>query len=156
KGTEIVSIDGTSVQKILAKLMTVARADGSNDSKRIAQLAVTGDSEYETFDIYYPMFFAVRGKPMNLVVRLPGSLRQTQVAVAPLSFEQRIAPIKQREAQRKGGSDAQFESRQLADGGVYLKMPTWALYDSKWDWKGWLNETLNKAVEVQAPALILD
>ena len=52
---------GVSAQRILSKLMTVARADGANDSKRIAQLAVTGDSNYETFDLYYPMFFPVHG-----------------------------------------------------------------------------------------------
>lgn len=51
-GTEIISINAIPAQSILAKLMTIARADGANDNKRIAQLSVTGDSEYETFDIY--------------------------------------------------------------------------------------------------------
>ena len=35
-------------------------------------------------------------------------------------------------------------------------MSTWALYDSKWDWKHWLNEKVNSAAERHAPAMILD
>ena len=41
QGTEIVSINGVPTQTILARLMTIARADGANDSKRVAQLEVT-------------------------------------------------------------------------------------------------------------------
>ena len=37
--------------------MTIARVNGSNDAKRIASLEATGDSVYETFDVYYPLFF---------------------------------------------------------------------------------------------------
>ena len=57
RGTEILSINGTPVRDILARLMTIARADGSNDAKRVAYLEVTGDSQYEAFDVYFPMFF---------------------------------------------------------------------------------------------------
>lgn len=155
-GTEIISINGVPVQTILARLITIARADEANDSKRIAQLAVTGDSEYETFDIYYPMFFPPRGKRFEILARLPGAQRQTRISAEGLTFEQRVAPIKERERQRNGGSGVLFEAKQLAGGSVYIKMPTWALYNSKWNWKHWLNEKIDGATEAQAPALILD
>lgn len=155
-GTEIDSIDGVPAARILAKLMTVARADGANDSKRIAQLAVTGASEYETFDIYYPLFFPSHTRQFEFVIRPPGSRRQKHVTAEGLTFEQRIAPIKKREEARKGGSDALFEAKLLAGGSVYIRMPTWALYDSKWNWKSWLDEKVNSAVQNDAPALILD
>ena len=57
RGTQVFSINGKPVGQILDRLMTVARADGSNDAKRIAYLEVTGDSIYEAFDVYFPMFF---------------------------------------------------------------------------------------------------
>jgi hypothetical protein len=155
-GTEIVAIDGVRTQTILARLMTIARADGANDSKRVAQLAVTGDSEYETFDLFYPMFFPLQQARFDFVVRRPGSQKTERVSAKPLSFEERIAPIKQREAARKGGSDILFQAQTLEDRSLYLKMPTWALYDSKWDWKKWLNEKVDAAVDTKAPALILD
>ncbi len=156
RGTEITSIDGVPVQAILARLMTVTRADGANDSKRIAQLAVTGESIYETFDLYYPMFFPSATMQMNFAVRLPAASRLSHVVATPFTFEQRIAPIKEREAQRKGGNEVLFQSKNLASGSVYIKMPTWALYDSKWDWKQWLKKTVEGAVTSHAPSLILD
>jgi C-terminal processing protease CtpA/Prc len=76
--------------------------------------------------------------------------------VQPLTFEQRIAPIERREAERKGGSQAIFEWKYLDDGSAYLRMPTWALYQSKWDWKRWLDEHLDDAAKRKAPALIVD
>jgi len=44
----------------------------------------------------------------------------------------------------------------MADGGAYLRMPTWALYNSKWDWKLWLRSHLDDAATNHAPSLILD
>ena len=35
-------------------------------------------------------------------------------------------------------------------------MPAWTLYDSKWDWKSWLNEKIDSAAQDHALALILD
>jgi C-terminal processing protease CtpA/Prc len=76
--------------------------------------------------------------------------------VTPLTYDERIAPIKQRQDERKGGDEALFEWKDMSDGSGYLKMPTWALYDSKWNWKQWLNTHLDEAVNQNAPSLILD
>lgn len=155
-GTEVTRIDGISTSAILNRLMSVSRAAGANDSKRIAQLAVNGDNEYETFDIYFPMFFPGDHARFTLQVRRPGCRKAEKATVNPLTFEQRIAPIKQREEQRKGGAEPLFEWSDLPGGSVYLRMQTWALYDSKWNWKKWLGDRLNNAAEHNAPALILD
>jgi len=155
-GTELTKINGVPTSAILERLLTVARADGANDAKRVAQLAVNGDSIYETFDLYFPMFFPSKSAKDRLAILTPGSSKPEQISVAPLSWEQRIAPIKHREEQRKGGSGVLFEWKYMPDGSAYLKMPTWALYDSKWDWKQWLNSHLDDAVDRKAPSLILD
>ena len=155
-GTEVVEVNGIRAAKVLATLLSVARADGANESKRVAQLAVNGESSYETFDLYYPMFFPQKSATDTLLVRKPKTQKPMKIAVESLTFEQRVAPIKQREEQRKGGSEALFEWKYLADGSASLRMPTWALYDSKWNWKQWLDDHLNEAAERNAPALILD
>jgi hypothetical protein len=155
-GTEVTEVNGVATSAILARLLTIARADGANNSKRIAQLAVNGDSDYETFDLYHPMFFPRKSATNTLLIRQPKSSRAKRVDIPPLTFEQRIAPIKQREEQRNNGQDALFEWRYLKDGSGCLRMPSWALYNSKWNWKQWLNEHLNDAVTRHAPALILD
>ena len=35
----------------------------------------------------------------------------------------------------EGSNGIQFEWKYLQGGIAYLRMPTWALYNSKWDWK---------------------
>ncbi len=155
-GTEVKKINGVPASAVLRKLLPIARADGANDSKRVAQLAVNGDSIYETFDLYYPMLFPQKGGTDTLTIVTPKSPKARQVSVTPLTFEQRIAPIKQREDQRKGGDEALFEWKRMPDGSDYLKMPTWALYNSKWNWKQWLNTHLDEAASRNAPSLILD
>jgi len=156
RGTQVFSINGKPVGEIVDRLLTVARADGSNDAKRVAYLEVTGDSIYEAFDVYFPMFFPQAGTELRLVAELPGENEQRTLVVEALTFEQRIAPIQTREASRKGGSEVQFEWRYLEDGSAYLRMPTWALYDSKWDWQSWLNSRLDELSERNPRALIVD
>jgi len=155
-GTEVSQVNGVSTTQILATLLQITRADGANDSKRIAQLAVNGDSTWETFDIYYPMFFSQKGTSNTLLIRTPKSRKAEKITADSLTFEQRVAPIKEREQQRKGGAEALFEWKYLHDGSAYLRMPTWALYNSKWNWKQWLNDHLNDASDRNAPSLILD
>ncbi len=116
RGTRVLAIDGTPVHAILDRLMTVARADGSNDAKRVAYLEVTGDSKYEAFDVYFPMFFPEKSSTLHLLVQRPGEATPQTLDAEALTFEQRIAPIKEREAGRKGGDDVVFESKYLDDG----------------------------------------
>jgi hypothetical protein len=156
RGTQVLSINGNPVRAILEQLMTIARADGSNDARRVAYLEVTGDSIYEAFDVYFPMFFPQKSTLLQLVVQRPGETKPLPLSVKALTFEQRIAFIKAREAGRKGGNDILFDWQYLDNGTAYLRMPTWALYDSKWDWKAWLNARLDEIAEKNSPALAVD
>jgi hypothetical protein len=156
RGTQVFSINGNSSASILKRLMTVARADGSNDAKRVAYLEVNGDSKYEAFDIYFPMFFPQHQGTMQLVVRRPGEQNSHSLAVPAVSFQQRLAVIKDREEGRKGGDLALFEWKYLPDGSAYLRMPTWAMYESKWDWKTWLNTRLDELSDRNPHAFIID
>ena len=156
RGTRILEINGNSTASILTRLLAIARADGSNDAKRIGSLDVTGDSLYETFDIYFPLFFPQKTTAMQLTILKPGADHNAKVRVEALTYEERIAPIKEREEARKGGDDVLFEWKYLPDGSAYLRMPTWALYDSKWDWKTWLNARLDELADKEVPAFLID
>ncbi len=52
--------------------------------------------------------------------------------------------------------DPLFTLRYLPNGAALLTMPTWVMYQGKWDWKTWLNPSLDEIVERKAPALIVD
>jgi hypothetical protein len=155
-GTEVRRINGIETGKILARLLPLARADGGNAAKRTDQLNVTGDSVYEPFDVYFPLVFAIDPGPLRLAVRLPGAEVERALSVTTLTYAQRIEPISARESGRRGGTEELFEWRDRADGSGYLRMPTWAVFDSKWAWRPWLNDRLDGLSRRNAPALIVD
>jgi hypothetical protein len=156
RGTKVTAIDGVPTGGILDRLMTIARADGSNDAKRVAYLGISGDSTYEPFDIYFPMFFPMKSTGLQLQATRPGDTNSSVLTVKPLTFAERVAPIKAGEAQRNGGDGPLFQWKTLPSGADYLRMPTWAVYNSKWDWKTWLNTHLDELSDSHAPALVID
>ena len=152
-GTEVLAIDGVPVQTILARLMTIARADGSNDAKRIAQLEVQGTEKIETFDLFLPLFFPQIGRLQGLLVRgrEPGSPIR-QVGVVGLT-------VAERQALRAGepaADGAAWTLDRATPGMALLRMPTWAMYDSRWDWKGFLQQSMEALVRDDVPALVID
>jgi hypothetical protein len=155
-GSIVTRIDGVAAATILARLVPLARADGGNDAKRVDQLNVTGESRYESFDVYYPLVFPLRAGALTLRVRAPHAAHAVPVVVRTLTYEERIEPILAQERARHAGDDALFEWRERDDGAAYLRMPTWAMYASHWDWKPWLNAHLDALVARDAPALIVD
>lgn len=56
-GSEIKSINGVPSAEIIAKLLTLVKADGDNKGQRISGLQLTGLGRYEAFDIYFPLLF---------------------------------------------------------------------------------------------------
>lgn len=155
RGSEIVSIDGTPAGAILDRLVTVARSDGSNDAKRIAYLEVGGGTRYEAFDIYYPLFYPMSGADYRLAVHRPAAAAVTEVHVAPLSFQERAAAVLPGEVTR-GDSVPVFEFRFLEPAVGYLRMPTWALYNSRWDWASWLGGVFSALDAARGTDLIVD
>lgn len=141
RGTEVRAIDGRSVGDIVQCMTTIARADGHNDAKRRALLEVSGFDRYETFDVFYPMMFPRRGDAFTLETRAPGARRNARVMVPGIGLDQRRAGM----VGGLEGSDptAVVWRSELRDDVAILTMPTWALYNSTWDWRGWLDQTLS-------------
>jgi hypothetical protein len=153
-GTEVLALNGVPAKTVLAKLMTVSRADGNNDDKRISNLEVQGANQYEAFDIYYPCFYPVKDRTFSLLVRSPQGIQQT-LPVTALTYEQRIAPYKT-EIDALKSDQPLWEFRSLDTKTAYLRMPTWAVYDSKWDWKGFIDRSFAEMAQKQTKNLIID
>lgn len=156
KGTVVLQIGGVPTSTILSRLMLIARADGDNDAKRVALLEVNGTERYDTFDIFFPILFPQPGTTIKLTVQTPGSRERRPLEVEALTYEQRIAPMKAEQEALEGSDGIQFEWKYLQGGIAYLRMPTWALYNSKWDWKSWLSARMDELVQRHSPALIVD
>ena len=154
-GTEVLAIDGTPVATILERLLTVARADGGNDAKRVASMEVQGRDRFEAFDIYFPLFSSSTAPRMMLRVKGQDGSGPVEISVRPLTAEERLASMKDSDA-IQGSNGPFFEFRMLAEDVASLRMPTWALYNTKWDWKAFLRETFDTIVKSGATDLVLD
>lgn len=150
-GSEIVSVNGVPAGAILSALLPYARADGHNDAARVALLGVGGTEEIETFDVFHGLLYGPpRGGMHQVKVRRPGGgQRDEEVPAIGLAA---------RRAQRHGlkaqpGSPA-WDWTVRPDGIALLTMDSWALYDSDWDWRGWLADRLSSLAG--AKGLIVD
>ncbi|WP_166636854.1 S41 family peptidase [Cognatilysobacter terrigena] len=151
-GTEVVSIDGVPAKKVLAALMPYARADGSNDAKRVAQLEVLGHEKYEPFDVFFPLAFPAPDDDFDLVVRPPSETAPRRVRVTGVTWAERLA---MRPDATKNEA-APWTLERIRPDIAVLDMPTWALYDSKWDWKGFLADTLTRLEADHVANLVID
>lgn len=153
-GVEVLAINGVPVSEILSRLLTLTRADGHNDSKRIALLEVMGTSRYETFDVYWPLLFPSQKDQITLSIRGVGERTPRTVSVAPSPTAQRedkAAPAKPEASNPVG-----WNFRMLDEGIGFLEMPDWALYNTKWDWKAYLNDVFRELISSKATALVID
>ena len=151
-GTEIQAIDDIPVAVILERLMTVARADGHNDAKRIAWLQVEGDEPIEAFDVFLPLFFPTIGPRQRLRVQEPGaaSCRVTVVDALTAARRRETRPVQTAGAGPLWTLD--LSDPELA----LLRMPTWAMYNSRWDWQSWLQDAFDSLARAATPALVVD
>jgi hypothetical protein len=139
RGAEILTINEVPARAMLQALMPYARADGHNDAKRVALLEVAGGDRVEFFDVFHGLVYgAPAGGVHRLALRQPGG-RVVQREVPALGLAARQA---QMQARDYDGDQPVWSWQMRPDGVAVLDMPGWALYDSKWDWRGWLDERL--------------
>jgi hypothetical protein len=147
-GDVIETIDGRTTESLLLDLIPLARADGSNDAKRISLMEMRGDDRFETFDVHLPLVLPLRD---SAVFGLADGRR----------IEAPLLTLAQRQAARPAGSDLAADANPWtldkgADGVHRLTMPGWALYDSRFDWKTWLGAVMDDLTGDGARGLIVD
>jgi hypothetical protein len=151
RGTEILAINGTPTARVLAKLMGVARADGSNDAKRIADLEVLGTSKYEAFDVFFPLYFPSASSTYRFKVRRPGAKRIEMVEAAMISSSARQSGLPALDPMSPAWT-LTYPKKDVA----LLEMPTWAMYNRKWDWKAFLQTSFDELAVKSIPNLVID
>jgi hypothetical protein len=154
-GTEVLTLNGVPVAEILARLMTVAPADGNNAATRVAWLQVGATSRLEAFDIYWPLLFPSSAPLNTLRVRGPDGAPTKTVTVPSMTNADRLAAIAAAESTR-AVKDAPLWEFRLEDRVGILRMPSWVLYNTKWDWRGFLDETLRSLIDGGASDLVVD
>ena len=145
-GTEVLSVDGVPSQKILEAMLTVARADGHNDYKRVDQLSLHGDTDLEAFDVFFPLLFPQRSEG-----RFELRTRERALAVSALTYQQRKATVPSHR-----GDTGPLWTLESAQGTAWLRMPTWALFNSTWDWRAFLADTFQSLQTGGTHTLVID
>ncbi len=153
RGTVITHINGLPSIEVLQALLPYARADGGNDGKRRALLGVCSTLRLETFDIFQGLVFGAPASGMHRLQLRTGAGATQRVDVPAWTLAQRDAQIAQ-----PASADAPAWSWQMrSDGIALLTMDGWALYNSRWDWKTWLNARLDElATDAAARGLVVD
>lgn len=147
-GTVITAIDGVSTEALLQQLIPLARADGSNDAKRISLMEMRGDDRFETFDIHLPLILPLRDRATF-----------ERAGMEPVQAE--LLTLAERQAALPGVSDPDPDAnpwslKKGTDGIHRLTMPGWALYDSSFGWEAWLGRVMDDLTAEGARGLIVD
>lgn len=149
-GSAVIAIDGVPAAALLRDLLAVARADGHNDGKRRRLMSVQGGERYESFDVFLPLLLGDKAGWRLSVEAVDGQRRTVDVAGITLAQRRAARPTLARTAE---GPAWTIERRGAA---AVLTMDDWALYDSPWDWRGWLHAAVDRLVAERAPRLIVD
>lgn len=147
RGDRIEAIDGIAAGRMLRDMLPLTRADGSNDAKRVAQLELHRGDRFAAFDVLRPLLY--RTRPGEAVLQVRGERGTRTIAVATAAEGQRGVAA---------ADDPQFGWRFAigADGVGLLTMPDWALYQSKWDWRGFIDAAVDALIDGKARGLIVD
>jgi hypothetical protein len=154
-GTQVLAIDERPAAALLRSLLPLARADGSNDAKRRALMGIRGQAEWEEFDLFQPLLQPL-GPTADLAVMLPDGRKRT-IKVPTVDRRARVQARSQASSQAssKGNDQPQWTLTRRGSVAV-LTMDNWALYNSKWDWKRWLNERFSEIVADGTRGLVID
>lgn len=151
-GSVVKAVNGVPSPEILARLLPYVRADGSNDGKRRALLSPTGTDAIETFDVFYGLLYgAPRRGIFQLRTRAPGAAADTLIELPPIDLARRVSLV---QATDPSSAAPLWQWQMGEDEVAVLTMDSWAVYDSKWDWQGWLNDRLSSLTG--AKGLIVD
>ena len=155
-GTEVVAINGVSAATILNRLLAYARADGSNDAKRVANMALHTSERWEAFDVYYPLVFQPPATgDWTFRVRAPGG-KTTSVRAAPANIAQRMALY---DSLRRVARDTTTPPWKFAidrDSIATLTMSTWVTFNDHWDWQGFVHRAFQEIDARGVKTLVID
>ncbi len=155
-GDEVVSINDMTAPDLLAAMLPLARADGSNDGKRLASLSVEGGYSLAAFDVLLPLVHAGVRDAGEFTLRVRGleGTERTVVAGAQTHAD-RVALARTRAGDTRGSTPLWTLTRPRADAAL-LTMPTWAMYNSTWNWAAYLHGVFDDLVREGVPNLIID
>lgn len=148
-GSEIIAIDGRDPRTITADLMPYLRADGSNDGKRRAQIS-EGDGG-GAMDRLFPLVHPPADGRYTLRVRdARGGEREVVTPAVTVASRDLVLAT-------SAPADSRLAWTFVIEGDTaVLTLPTFAFWDSDFDWRGFLTRSFQELETRRVPYLIID
>lgn len=154
-GTVVTAINGVAADSILRALMPYGRTDGSNAPKKLASLSLQPEVQLQAFDIYYPLILPTVEKEWGFSIEAVNG-RKSVVRLKPGNLAERTARLESIGKPRQDTSQAIWTVDKSDARAWILRMPTWVTYNSKWDWRGFINRAFTELSDAGVPNLIID
>lgn len=157
KGTEITAINQIPVGEILDSLLTVVKADGYNDAKRLNDLELSGLGKFESFDVYFPLFFPPVNGQFKITALQPADGNTPFVESVPaISRDNRKKLLLEKYQLKESPLDEYWKFEILDAQTAYLRSGTFVTWQMKMDWQDFLKNSFAEIKARNIQNLILD
>ncbi len=150
-GREVSTVDGGGVLAIQAAMLPMTRADGGLDNKRRALLSVGKARRFETFDWLAAPLMNVRETVVLGLGRRGQRQELRRVPTITLAGRRAVAP-----PPLPRDADMPWWTMETRGDIAVLTMPSWAVFNTRWDWKGWLDTAMDGIARDGTRALVID
>ena len=155
KGLEILSINGVTTEKIMTRLVNYITSDGNNYEKRLQRLTISGDSKFEMFDIFFPLEFPNEG--LFLIQLKDHTTNQIlNTSVKAMSKTKRTRILKERYLDFGSSFKDGWKFKILDDKSAQLKIQSFAIFNSDFKWKDFLDTSFKTLNTKKIKNLIID
>lgn len=155
-GIEVLSINGVPVAQVLDRLITVVKADGDNDAKRLNDLQVAGYDYFESFDVYFPLMFSPVDGIYDIKAKDLVNNKILTGKVLPITRKERTRRINERYGDLQQSLESLWSFEILNEQTGYLKLGTFVVWNFKMDWKKFLKESFNTLKKNKIENLVID
>ena len=157
RGTEILAINGYSVQEILAALIPLQSTDGANVGHQIANIQLFGVGKFEAFDMYFPILFPPTNGKYELSIMDLNNSKKSTVSVPSMSRKERTQIIKNRfpDLIPDDGPDL-WNFKMLNEETALLTLHSFAIWNWDFKWRRYIKNTFATLKEKNIPNLIID
>jgi hypothetical protein len=133
---------------LIRRMLPLARADGHNEAKALMNMSVPGTpGQIDNFDLMW-LADVPEGGPVRLLVEAPRA--EPALIDVPLLSQAEVRPPSEPRDAAPG-----WTVRHEGDATI-LTMPGWALYNSSWDWKAFIDSSVDDAIARGSTRLVVD